>query len=91
MKKLISLVGLVIFSAQVFAQKADAKYKEHAADVQKEIWDPKAAPFQVKDIPADMNNESAVIIARSFEVINSAKLKLKFSLFIGAAERKSKT
>ncbi len=87
MKKLISLVGLFIFSAQVFAQKADAKYKEHAADVQKEIWDPKAAPFQVKDIPADMNNESAVIIARSFEVINSAKLKLKFSLFIGAAER----
>ena len=87
MRKLISIALLVIFCFKSFSQKADAKYKEHVAEIQKEIWDVKNPAFQVKDVPAEMKNESAVIIARSFEVINSAKLKLKFSLFIGAAQR----
>jgi hypothetical protein len=77
----------LVFVAKGFAQKADVKYDERAAEIQKEIWDNKSAPFQVVQIPAEMNNESAVIIARSFEVINSAKMKLKMGLLLGTTQR----
>ena len=87
MRKLFPVLLLMVLYAKSFAQKADVKYNEHAAEIQKEIWDNKSAPFQVAQISAEMNNESAVIIARSFEVINSAKMKLKMGLLLSATQR----
>lgn len=70
------------------AQKDQKDYKQRAQDIQTEIWSKPAEPFAVKTIPADMNNESAVIIATSFDVVNSAKMKMKFSpLGFGAVQR----
>src|SRR6476646_3139937 len=87
MRKLFSVLLLLVFVAKGFAQKADVKYDERAAEIQKEIWDNKSAPFQVTQIPAEMNNESAIIIARSFEVINSAKMRVKMSLLLATTRR----
>jgi hypothetical protein len=81
----VFLSHLIVLS---FAQKDAAKYRERANEVRQEIWDAPDKDFKAKDIPADMNNESAVVLARSFEVINSAKLKLKLTLFgLGGARR----
>jgi len=72
---------LIVFSVTVgVAQKQEIKYNERAAEVQKEIWSNPSEAFKVTQVPGEMNNESAVIIARSFEIINSAKSKLKFGL-----------
>jgi len=81
------MLVLCVFTLNAFAQKEDAKYNERAEEIKKEIWDAKLVPFQATQVPAEMNNESAVIIARSFEVINSAKLKLKFGILLGATQR----
>src|SRR4051794_28755584 len=87
MGKLFPVLLLAALCVKSFAQKVDTKYGEHAAEIQKEIWDNKSAPFQMVQTPTDMNNESAVIIARSFEVVNSAKMKLKMGLFLGTTQR----
>lgn len=71
----------LIFAASAstgFAQKVNVGYNERAVEIQKEIWDNPLTPFKVSEVPAGMNNESAVIIASSFEVINSAKARLKW-------------
>src|SRR5690242_17545390 len=79
LKTFIALL-LIAPAVTTIAQKQEIKYNDRAAEIQKEIWDNSSAPFKVTQVPAEMNNESAVIIARSFEVINSAKSKLKFGL-----------
>jgi hypothetical protein len=74
---------VLLFTASIatsFAQKVDVSYTQRSAEIQKEIWDNPIAPFKILEIPAEMNNESAVIIASSFEVINSAKSRLKWGL-----------
>lgn len=87
--KRILIAALCFLSINVFAQKDENKYRERAEEVKTEIWGNPAPQFKVKTIPEEMNNESAVIIARYFEIINSSKLKLKFSLFLGRANRLS--
>lgn len=61
------------------AQKDVKEYKQRAQDIQTEMWSNPSQPFAAKAIPDNMNNESAVIIATSFDVVNSAKMKMKFS------------
>jgi len=80
MFKTFTVLFVFAFTTASFAQKQEAKYNDRAAEIQKEIWDNPTQPFKIKQVPPEMNNESAVIIAHSFEVINSAKSKLKFGL-----------
>ena len=88
MRKLIVLLTTVTLTITGFAQKDSKKYKERAEEVKKEIWETTNVPFDVKTVPTELNNESAVVIARSFEIINSAKFRFKISLFgMGGAER----
>src|SRR5258706_13963138 len=71
-----------------FSQKDEKAYRQRAQDVQNEIWSNPLQPFSIKAVPAEMGNESAVIIATSFDVINSAKLKFKWSpLSMGTFQR----
>jgi hypothetical protein len=57
----------LIFTAVSSAQSKDEKkYKERAAEVQQEVWGTTNAAFEVKQVPVSYDNESAVIIARSF-------------------------
>lgn len=86
-KYLLSFV-IVTAALGVQAQKDAAKYKERAAEVREDLWGTPEPEFKLTAAPAEMANESAVILARSFEVINSSKVKLKFSVFgFGAARR----
>jgi len=74
----------ILYSAS--AQKDVAAYKKRAQDIQTEIWGKPSKEFAVTDIPAGMDSESAVIIATSFEVVNSAKTKMKWGA-MGSVQR----
>ncbi len=70
------------------AQKDVAAYKQRAQDIQTEIWNAPSKDFAVKTVPAEMNDESAVIIATSFNVVNSSKTKIKWgALALGGVQR----
>src|SRR5438046_2870986 len=86
--KFLFIAALVCIVLNASAQKDQKDYNQRAQDIQTEIWSNPAQPFSVKTVPAEMNNESAVIIATSFDVVNSAKMKMKFSpLGFGAVQR----
>ncbi len=89
--KSILVAAICLLSITAFAQSKDeTKYRERADEVRKEIWETAGPQFKVKTVPAEYGNESAVIIARYFEIINSSKFRLKFSLFgFGGARRLS--
>src|SRR5690242_17002874 len=80
MPRSIIVLLFVVFTTNLFSQKQDVKYTDRAGEIQSEIWSNPSAPFKVTKVPAAMDSESAVVIARTFEVINSAKAKLKFGL-----------
>lgn len=86
MKKPIVLLALIfgIQCAVVAQSKEERRYKERAVEVQDEIWGFKDPAFEVNEVPAKYKNESAVIIAKSYEVTNSAKTRYKFGLFGGS-------
>ena len=84
--KFLFTVIWACIALSVSAQKDVAAYKQRAQDIQTEVWSKPSKEFAVKDIPAAMDSESAVIIATSFEVVNSAKMKMKWSA-MGAVQR----
>lgn len=71
---------LVLFAVPGLAQKEDNRYNERSMEIQKDIWQDTSAAFQVKQIPAELNNESAVIIADYNEIVNAATSSYKFSV-----------
>ncbi len=82
MKQLFFSTVVILFIAPSYAQVTNEKeYKEHSKEIAAEIWNDKDADFNVVQVPAEFNNESAVIIAKSMEVINTAKKKTKWGLF----------
>ncbi|HEX6916010.1 MAG TPA: hypothetical protein VF145_12265 [Chitinophagaceae bacterium] len=88
MKNLFMTTVVLLCTVLTYAQRDAAKYRERAEEVRTEIWGTPEAPFRVKEVPEAMKNESAVILARNFEIINSSKVKLKLSIFgLGAARR----
>lgn len=77
-KVLLNTICFLLINAIAVAQsKNDKDYKERAAEVQLEIWNSGDKAFDVKEIPEKYKNESAVIIAKSFEVANSSQKKFK--------------
>ena len=81
-------VAAITIAITAFAQKDAAKYKERAEEIRQEMWGKPVAEFKVVNVPKEMNDESAVIIGYSFEIINSSKKKLKFTgLGAGVANR----
>lgn len=87
MKKSFLFVCLII-GLTAFAQKDLAKYKERAQEVRQDVWENAVTEFKATSIPSEYSNESAVVIARSYDVVNSSKVKLKLSILgFGAARR----
>lgn len=85
-KRLLISCCTFFMAAVSFAQSKDEiKYKERAAEIKQEITSGSDAAFQVKEVPEKYKNESAVIIARSFEVTNSAKRKFKMKTIFGGS------
>ena len=77
--KFFSTTVLLCVFLHAFSQKGEKEYKQRAQDIQNEIWNNPSEQFTVKTVSPKMDSESAVIIATSFDVVNSAKMKLKFS------------
>src|ERR1700712_2256729 len=77
--KLFLAIALLCIFLSASAQKDEKEYQQRAQDIQTEMWSNPAQPFSVKTIPSTMDSESAVIIATSFDVVNSAKMKMKWS------------
>ncbi len=65
----------------IFAQsKPEEAYKLRAAEVRDEIWGMDIDAFSASEIPAQYKNESAVILAKYYEVTNTTKTKLKVGI-----------
>lgn len=77
--RLLFTVASVCIVISAAAQKEEAAYKQRSQQIQEEIWNSPVKEFAVKSIPAAMDSESAVIIATSFDVVNSGKMKMKWS------------
>jgi len=85
-KYLLKTCCFLFITSIGFAQtKDELKYKERAAEVKQEIAQNTDKAFTVTDIPEKYKNESAVIIARSFEVTNSAKRRFKMVTIFGGS------
>ncbi len=61
----------------LYAQDKD--YNENAAKLQSEIWDSPVDEFKVTTVPANLKNESAVILARAYNAQWSSANKFKLS------------
>lgn len=85
----VSVAAILVFACQAsFGQnKAERKYNERAAEIEEEVWGNSPKAFAVSQIPDAHKNESAVIIAKSYEVTNSNKMKFKMTGIFGGAVR----
>src|SRR6478735_617651 len=70
--QLIIASCLLVAGISANAQNS-SDYNKRALEVQKEVWNNAPKPFSVTAIPDSMKNESAVIIATSFDMYNSVK------------------
>ena len=79
MKQIIIIASLVLYTAHLNAQKKnDQEYRDHSKEVAAEIWGTKTPEFAVVQVPDAYNKESAVVIAKAVNVINTAKRKRAF-------------
>ena len=81
MKRTISLLTGVFCCIMIAnAQKSD--YDKVASDLKTEIWGTKDADFEDNSVPDPFKNESAVILAKRYDI--DAKIKKHFRLSAGA-------
>ncbi|RYZ15467.1 MAG: DUF3857 domain-containing protein, partial [Chitinophagaceae bacterium] len=78
MKQFIACLVLSGLALCAHGQKDAERYKARAEEVRQDIWGKAAAEFKVTNVPADLSNESAVIIARAFDITNSSKSRFKW-------------
>lgn len=60
---------LALHTIHGFAQKGDINYLQRAVEIQQHIWADTSAAFLATQIPSQYSNESAVVIASSYEMI----------------------
>lgn len=68
----LSLTVSINASAQI---KTEDEYRQHSKEVAAEIWDNSDPAFSVKAVPEEFANESAVVIAKKFTLLNTAEKK----------------
>jgi hypothetical protein len=73
---LLLFFGLIT-TFNLFAQE-DIPYAEKAAQLQKEIWGTHVPEFSSTTVPTNLNNESAVVLARSFNLQRTSHTRIKF-------------
>lgn len=85
MKRPISLlIYLFCFSALATAQNSD--YDKTAAEIKAEIWGGKDADFDSNTSPDQYKNESAVILAKRYDIDAKIKKHFRLSASIGNKE-----
>lgn len=92
MKKCLlqTCILLLVFISVTAQSKTEKKYIERAAEVQEEVWNNADKAFEIKDVSAKYKNESAVIIAKSYDVSNSTKRKFKMTTIFGGSVKQYK-
>lgn len=61
-----------------FAQKDE--YRKRSEQIAQEVWGEKDPAFQVKNIPEEYKNESAVILAKKYDIGASSRSKFKVGI-----------
>lgn len=83
-KRLLAVCAIIIITVAAQAQKdkskQEAKYEEVSASLKKEIWAWKKPEFDVRNIPAEYNSYSTVVIARHQEIIGDSRSRSKFMI-----------
>lgn len=80
-----TVVGLLVLlcgSREAAAQKDARQYKETAEKFRQQIWSGQAPEFKVRSVPAEYADYSAIVMARSIEIIGDSKKRSK--LFFGS-------
>ena len=77
----ILIIGTLVLSLNAYAQK-EGTYAQKAEEIKAKVWGDNSPEFAVKDIPANLQKESAVIIASSLNVDQTSNGKIKMSLFM---------
>lgn len=77
MRSRFLLLACVLLTAKAFAQD-NMPYADKAAQLQKSIWSTDEPEFKATAVPEKLKNESAVILARSFNSQTTTTGKLNF-------------
>lgn len=75
--KFLTLLLMVLFCVPSFSQNPHEAYSRRAEQIRQEIWEAHEEAFQATTVPAAMNHESAVILAKAIEVVNSVGVVTK--------------
>jgi len=84
MKKPLLLFTFLIAAGTIYAQS----YNDKAAEIKKLVWAGTQPEFNLKDVPAKYANESAVILAQSYNMQRSSNMKFKFLIVSAAVTNK---
>src|SRR5579871_6354372 len=92
MRKCLLLLAAVAISLSAYAQSEKDKkaYADEAAQLQKQVWDNPVSEFKSTSVPANLQNESAVVLARSYNFSRSSSGKFKFGHAISFTTRTAK-
>ena len=91
MKKVLIIAALVASHCSLSAQKLT--YQQKAEEIKKQVWGISSPEFALKDAPDSLKSESAVILARSFDVQRTKGSRFKWAASggTGSVARSEKT
>ncbi len=84
MKNTLSLL-VCVFCCIAMARAQNSDYEKAAAEIKTEIWGGKDADFEGNTVPDPFKNESAVILAKRYDL--DAKIKKHFRLSMGVGNK----
>ncbi|WP_207425031.1 hypothetical protein [Pedobacter sp. SYSU D00535] len=76
MKKTLLITPLLLVQCLAFGQKLS--YQQKAEEIKKQVWATPAPGFELKEAPAGMNSESAVVLARYFDLQRTKGSRFKW-------------
>ncbi|BAU54454.1 DUF3857 domain-containing protein [Mucilaginibacter gotjawali] len=79
MKPFLFLTFALLTAINLFAQD-NIPYAEKAMQIQKDVWGTTVPEFKSTTVPANLANESAVVLARSFSLQRTSKPRIKFMI-----------
>ena len=85
MKKSLSLLAS-FFCFVIMAKAQHSDYDKYAAEIKTEIWGTKDADFENNTVPDQFKNESAVILAKRYDIEAKIKKHFRFMTNVGNKE-----
>jgi hypothetical protein len=85
MKKTLSLL-VAFFCIVIMAKAQHSDYDKYASEIKTEIWGTKDADFENNTVPDQFKNESAVILAKRYDIEAKIKKHFRFMTNVGNKE-----